>query len=323
MHETACIKCNAISSVPLDVAALDSLKANLMTQPRHRYLHLIYEFIFWTGVFSYLTPRGRAESVRSSSRWTAGDGFISRSRSDGYDEDRIFSLFAGIWSVGFQSDGVGDTWKNTTIAVRSNRDRGAIEPRSWILPRGIYSTTFARQFRSIWNTIDARSWSIVVDHAKIVAYFEALFEAKFKSIRPGFEATTPLSANRSHDALIPRPWPPLSPTISGQFPSLKACISLSCSSTFDRLVKKLSKFRGRSLVHRVPPAFRLDCEAIGVGLITNFSLISSNFPLEFRTSTRKNPSKFASIHENWSPILAAIGLVVRFDRLSGGNLSFY
>ena len=113
------------------------------------------------------------------------------------------------------------------------------------------------------------------------------------------------------------------PRSSDQFPSLKACIPLSCSLTFDRLVKKLSKFRGRSLVHRVLPAFRLDCEAIGAGLITNFSLISSNFPLEFRTSTRKNPSKFASIHENWSTILAAIGLVVRFDRLSGGNLSFY
>ena len=96
-----------------------------------------------------------------------------------------------------------------------------------------------------------------------------------------------------------------------------------CSSTFDRLVKKLSEFRGRSLVHRDSPAFILNCEAIGAGLIANFSLISSNFPLEFRTSTRKNPSKFASIHENWSPILASIGLVVRFDRLLGGNLSFY
>ena len=129
--------------------------------------------------------------------------------------------------------------------------------------------------------------------------------------------------NRSHDAFKRRPRPHLLPTFSCLIFSLKPCISLLCSSTFDRLVNKLSEFRGRSLVHRVPPAFRLDCKAIGAGLITNFSLISSNFPLEFRTSTRKNPSKFASIHENWSPILAAIGLVVRFNRLSGGNLSFY
>ena len=124
MHETACIKCNAVSSVHHDVAAPDSLKANLMMQPRHRYLHLIHEFIFLTGVFSYLTPRGRAESVRSSSRWTASEGFNSRSRSDGYDEDRIFSLFAGIWSVRFLSDGDGRSWKNSTIAARSSRDRG-------------------------------------------------------------------------------------------------------------------------------------------------------------------------------------------------------
>ena len=88
------------------------------------------------------------------------------------------------------------------------------------------------------------------------------------------------------------------PRSSGQFSSLKACISLLCSSTFDRFLKELSEFRGRSLVHRDPPTFRLDCEAIRAGFMTNFSLISSNFSLQFRTSTRKNPSKFTSIHEN-------------------------
>ena len=113
------------------------------------------------------------------------------------------------------------------------------------------------------------------------------------------------------------------PRSSNQFPSLKACIPLSCSSTFDQFVKELREFRGRSLVHRDPPAFRLNSEGIGAGLITNSSLISSNFPLEFRKSVGKDPSKFSPIHVNWSLILVAIGLVVRFDRLSGGNLSFY
>ena len=88
-------------------------------------------------------------------------------------------------------------------------------------------------------------------------------------------------------------------------------------------MKELSKFRGISLVHRDPPAFRLNFEGIGAGLITNSSLISSDFPLEFRNSVRKDPSKITPIRANWSLILVVIGLVVRFDRLSRGNLSFY
>ena len=39
-----------------------------------------------------------------------------------------------------QSDGVEGSWKNSTIAVRSNRDRGAIEPRSWIFNHGFKAT---------------------------------------------------------------------------------------------------------------------------------------------------------------------------------------
>ena len=103
-------------------------------------------------------------------------------------------LIAIVHPAGASSDGVGDAWKNTTIAVRSNHNRGAIEPRSWILPRGIYPTIIGRQFRSIWSTIDARSWSIVVDRAKIVAYFEASFWRKIEvnspPIRRRIEATT-------------------------------------------------------------------------------------------------------------------------------------
>ena len=111
--------------------------------------------------------------------------------------------------------------------------------------------------------------------------------------------------------------------IVGQILSLKPMYFFLSNLTFDRFVKELSKFRGRSLGHRDPPAFRLNSKGIGAGLITNSSLISSNFPLEFRKSVRKDPSKFTPIRANWSLILVAIGLVVRFDRLSRGNLSFY
>ena len=78
------------------------------------------------GVFSYLTPRGRAESVRSSSRWTASEGFISRSRSDGYNEDLIFSGASN--SNPTAMDDRGRTPRSrrdrAAIAARSSRDRG-------------------------------------------------------------------------------------------------------------------------------------------------------------------------------------------------------
>ena len=139
----------------------------------------------------------------------------------------------------------------------------------------------------------------------------------------GIGATIYAKGIRPHDALKRLPWPLQLPTIFRLIFPLKTHVFSLCSLTFDRFVKELSEFRGRSLIHRDPPTFRLDCEAIGAGLIMKFSLISLNFPLEFRTSTRKNPSKFTSIYKNWSPILVAIGLVVRFDRLSEGNLSFF
>ena len=112
-----------------------------------------------------------------------------------------------------------------------------------------------------------------------MAYFEAPFEGKFKPNQPGFEATMPLSANRSHDAATDAHDSLHHSRFQAQFPSLKSHVLLHCSSTFDRFVKELSEFRGRSLVHRDPPAFRLNSEGIGAGLITNSSLISSNFPL--------------------------------------------
>ena len=224
-------------------------------------------------------------------------------------------------------DGWEDSWKKSTIVVRSNSDRGAIKPRSWLLHRGINTT--------------------------ILPIPGAQFPLKTAGEKSLIEARSPL--DRGHDQA--RSWLPLKPnqcwfvvglkprsmpkeslprriqtaptrthqsaTIFGRNFPLKACILPSCSSTFDRFVKWIKQISRKISSSSWSPAFRLNCEAIGAGLIANSPLISSNFPLEFRTSTRKNPSKFTSIHENWSPIIAEIRLVVIFDRLSWGNLSFY
>ena len=185
--------------------------------------------------------------------------------------------------------------------LTKNHDRHAIvahsapnlEPRH----RGINARVFSNSIG--WQRLSLTT-IVAHDRGSIVAgspHDQGQFSAKLGMIRRGIEATRPPSEP------LPRPLQIASTTASiahdfGLIFPLKSHVFSLCSSTFDRFVKKLSKFQGRSLVHRDPPAFRLNCEAIGAGLITNFSLISSNFPFEFRTSMTKNPSKFASIHEN-------------------------
>ena len=119
---------------------------------------------------TYLVPRGILRSSRSAS--IEGLELIAigrlifierRSRSDGWRWTRIMIVAHGIGeSRSFiqleLSDGYEDTWKNSTIAVRSNRDRGAIEPRSWKFRRGITSTGSDGSRLLTSTTIDARSW---------------------------------------------------------------------------------------------------------------------------------------------------------------------
>ena len=106
-----------------------------------------------------------------------------------------------------------------------------------------------------------------------------------------------------------------------KFPFKNRCIlSLFLNSWLNR--EGIKQFLGKILSSSWSPAFRLDCDPIGAGLITKFHRILSNFPLKRRMSLRKKQCKFASIRVNWSPIFAKIGLAVRFDRLSDGNLSF-
>ena len=182
-------------------------------------------------------------------------------------------------------------WDQTAIAVRSSRDRGSFSvesERRFFHLIGRRSTDDQDHDR---RTIVARSRR---DRGVIVVPLKQKLRRNYH--KSGSHDTA--RGNRFHDPAKPLPRPLQLPTIIRLIFSLKTHVFSLCSSTFDRFMKELSEFRGRSLVHRGPPAFRLDCEAIGAGLIANFSLISSNFPLEFRTSARKNLSKFASIHEN-------------------------
>ena len=268
---------------------------------------------------AYLATRGRC--------WNAGSSLNGRRHDHDHDRDLLPSdgeRSSQKWiTIKSSSDGRRSMTKNSDrspIVTRLRRDRSSIVPR--LGPPSAWNRFHSIGRRATHDQdhdhgpIATRSWP---DRGMIVVHLKPKLRLTYLK----FGSYDAAPENRSHDALIAPPRTRQLPMIFDPILPLKSHVFLLCSSTFDRFVKELSEFRGRSLVHRDPPAFRLDCEAIGVGLIANVSLISSNFPLEFRTSTRKNPSKFASIHENWSLILAEIGLVVRFDRLSRGNLSFY
>ena len=91
------------------------------------------------------------------------DGRISIERATTlHDLPLTLATRGTLWIARSQSDGCKDSWKKSTIKARSNRNRGAIKPRSWLLHRRI-NAMIIRQ-RSFENqdhdrlTIVAQSW---------------------------------------------------------------------------------------------------------------------------------------------------------------------
>ena len=254
----------------------------------HHIKHMRYIWFKWHDRMAYLTPRGDKRSAGSSSKVDT-----ARSRSD----------HPLTWSsIGRSRRFVEELHDRGPIEPRSRRNQAAITARSSrdhasffveSSPRALIGIDWGLRSRFTHDllTIVARSRR---DRGPMVVLFGSEMEAEL--LRNWSHNLC--QWNRPLEAIQPLPRLPQLPTILGLIFPLKTHVFSLCSSTFDRFVKELSKFRGRSVVHRDPPAFRLDCEAIWARLIANFSLISSNFPLEFRTCARKNPSKFASIHKN-------------------------
>ena len=91
------------------------------------------------------------------------------------------------------SDGWEDSWKKSRIMVRSNCDRGAIEPRSWLLHRGLNATILpihGAQFplKMAGKKVHDRS-PIVTQSWPDRHLIVASFEAKSMLIHRGIEAT--------------------------------------------------------------------------------------------------------------------------------------
>ena len=187
---------------------------------------------------------------RRDRRWPRGDGKIIRSR------DRDLT-----WSIGSSSRSNNRTALETPGRTRSRRDRAAIEPRSrhdraaieaemkwkW---SGISPHRSAIYRRSLSGKIDARSrpnrGAIVAKIVeKIVAHVERNW-SRNQANSSRIWSHNPRPKNRLHEAWKPLPRMLQLTTIFEPIPSLKTHVLLLCSSTFDRLVKKLSEFRGRS-----------------------------------------------------------------------------
>ena len=193
-------------------------------------------------------PRDRAIEAVQSTWLHRSNGHIAGA----YDSDltaRRIPIREDRWSVGFRSNSVCSVWKNT-IAARSNRDRGAIEPQSRRVRCGIVAGRTDGDRRRVSTTIDARSRP---DRGAIVAEIAAKIVAKVKRNWSWNQADSsriwshdPCPKNRLHDAWKPLPRMLQLATIFVPISPLKAHVVLLCSLTFDRLVKKLSEFRGRS-----------------------------------------------------------------------------
>ena len=151
----------------------------------------------------------------------------TRGASDHHQKGMPLDRDRTVHSPDVSSDGSEVSWKNSTIAARSSRDRGAIEEIPAPDRRGFISNRSAGDRRSTSVTIDARSWR---DRGKNRGGNRGLFETNLKPNPSGFfcriEATTPHPRNRSHDVLKRRPQPLQLATIFGPISLLKACISL-------------------------------------------------------------------------------------------------
>ena len=113
---------------------------------------------------AYRSSRGSTRSAQSLSRLDhgfVGCRFIGQSRSSSrssligqltvdapHDHNLLDRAIVTVPSPEALSDGYEVSRKNSTIAVRSNRDRGAIEPRSWLFHRGFTATISAHDLNS-------------------------------------------------------------------------------------------------------------------------------------------------------------------------------
>ena len=124
-----------------------------------------------------------------------------------------------------KSDGEEVSWKNSTIAVRSNCDRGVIERRSWNFRHGLKAMISAHDSEQSRHEKRPRSGldclTIVVrslldrDHDQARSWH--VLERKLSEIHDESWSYDVAPRNRSNDPCKPPPRPLQWPRLSGQF----------------------------------------------------------------------------------------------------------
>ena len=128
----------------------------------------------------------------------------ARSRSDGHSEARSSSLHGDARSARFPSDCLEDSWKKSTIAVRSSRDRGSFSaesrPRSFqLVAHDRTAVVWELRSRSTRDSgpITARSWLRLKQK-------EGQFTANSGATTSSIETAPKMPSNHAHDRIK---WP--------------------------------------------------------------------------------------------------------------------
>ena len=179
-------------------------------------------------------------------------GFPSNGRCSWPKSDRTI----GSPSYLIKSDGDKVSWKNSTIAVRSNRDRGAIEPRSWNFRHGLKAMFAAHDSERKRPRSKLEILTIVVrslldrDHDQARSWH--LLEQKLSEIHGESWSYDVAPRNRSHDPCKPPPRPLPWPRLSGQFFSLKPMYSPSMFFNFWSTREEIKRVSRKVLSSRDP-----------------------------------------------------------------------
>ena len=209
-----------------------------------------------------------AESTGSVNQTRARNGYLSEAIDSMWGDKWLHqrSGFIIINEASMMIHGIIGRSRSIMISTHNLKTRGLISTVDGDL------TTATNRGSWSWLTIAARSWP---DHRAIRTTIASSWWATIVGSWPSKPSPDRIKRPKFFEQKIP----------------LKMMYSLLFFLTLDWIVKELSDLKERSWFLRDPPTFRLNFDQNQSGIDYEFHRISSDFPLERRTSTRKKSSQ--------------------------------